>query len=185
MQLRNSPTGYGLIARCLHWLVAALIVYQYVLAERAAAATLFQRLGILATHKSVGISILLLVLVRLAWRLSGPQPAAPPGEPPLRHALARISHGLLYALTVALPLSGWLMSSAANTPVSYFGLLTLPDLVPPSEAWMDRLVLIHVSLFWLLASLVTIHSAAALYHHFVLRDDVLRRMTVSTGGHDK
>lgn len=181
IQLNNSPTGYGIVARSLHWLVAALIVYQFVLAQRADSATLFEKLGILATHKSVGLTILALVVFRLLWRSYTTVPAPPPNETRLRSSLARISHSALYGLMIALPLSGWLMSSATNTPVSYFGWLTLPDVIAPSEAWANRLMLVHATLFWSLSALVAIHATAALYHHFVLRDNVLRRMLVSNG----
>jgi len=182
MQFRNSPAGFGVIARCLHWLIAALIVYQFVLAQRAESATLFQKLGILATHKSVGLSVLGLALLRLLWRRLNVQPEPPPNEPAVRQMLARANHALLYLLLLCLPLSGWLMSSAANTPVSYFGWLTLPDLVAPNEVLTDRLLIVHAALFWSLAVLVLVHTTAALYHHFVLRDSVLRRMIVSIGG---
>ncbi len=181
MQLRNSRTRFGAVAQILHWLVAALIVYQFILAERAESATLFQKLGILATHKSVGLSVLALAVIRLFWRIYNVRPEPPANEPAARRALARLSHGLLYGLLLVIPLSGWLMSSAANTPVSYFGWLTLPDLIAPSEVWTERLLAIHAALFWSLATVVAAHAAAALYHHFVLRDDILRRMLPSIG----
>jgi len=181
MRLRNSSTRFGAVAQFLHWLVAGLIVYQFILAERAESATLFQKLGILATHKSVGLSVLALAVIRLLWRLSNVRPAPPPNEPVARRAVARLSHAFLYGLLLALPLSGWLMSSAANTPVSYFGWVTLPDLIAPSEAWAERLLNIHAAFFWSLATIVTFHASAALYHHFFLRDDILRRMLPSIG----
>ena len=181
MQLRNSSARFGAVAQTLHWLVAALIVYQFILAERAESATLFQKLGILATHKSVGLSVLALAVIRLIWRLYNVRPASPATEPAVRRTLARLSHALLYGLLLALPISGWLMSSAANTPVSYFGRVTLPDLIAPSEVWAERLLDIHAALFWSLATVVAVHASAALYHHFVLRDDILRRMLPSIG----
>jgi len=177
MQLRNTSTGYGLIAQLLHWAVAGLILYQYLLAERAEQATLFQKLGILATHKSIGITILGLSVIRLAWRLgAGPSPSAADREPVLRARLARLSHGTLYALTIAMPVSGWIMSSSANTPVSYFGRITLPNLVKPRQSWVDPLTTLHGALFVVLASFVAVHVLAAVYHQLVLRDVVLRRM---------
>lgn len=176
MALRNSASRYGVVAQTLHWIVAGLIGYQYVLATRAADATLFQKLGILATHKSVGLTILVLVMVRLAWNLGTGRPRPPAGEPAYRIVLARTTHGALYALMIAMPLTGWIMSSAANTPVSYFGALTMPNLVSPHPDWVDALVSVHGGLFVVLVTVVAVHAAAALYHHLYLRDDVLRRM---------
>lgn len=177
MPLRNTAAGYGSVAQSLHWTMAGLICYQYILAERAADATLFQKLGILATHKSVGITILLLAAFRLSWNFGvGERPRPVPGEPRYRLRLARASHTTLYALMVAMPVTGWMMSCAANTPVSYFGMITLPNLVSPQPGWVDALKLIHGSLFALLAAIVAVHASAALYHHFFLKDDVLRRM---------
>jgi cytochrome b561 len=177
MPLRNTPAGYGLIAQLLHWIVAGLIGYQYVLATRAADASLFQKLGILATHKSIGITILTLAALRLVWSYGvGPHPAPPPAEPLYRRRLAAISHAALYALMIAMPVTGWIMSSAANTPVSVFGRLTLPNLVRPHSDWVDTLKSVHGMLFEVLAVIVAVHVLAAMYHHFMLRDTVLRRM---------
>jgi cytochrome b561 len=176
MQLRNTKTGYGLVAQTLHWAVAGLIVYQYILAERAEAATLFQQLGILARHKSIGITILGLAFLRLLWRLSQTHPAPPPNEPHYRIVLARWSHRLLYSLIVLMPVTGWIMSSAANTPVSYFGWFTLPNFVSPLPDSVESLKTLHATVFLVLIAVVAVHAGAALYHHFVVKNDVLRRM---------
>jgi cytochrome b561 len=180
MKLRNTTTGYGLTAQLLHWAVAGLVVYQYVLADRAADATLFQKLGILATHKSVGITILALAVARLAWNLVlGPRPEPPKNEPPYRVRLALASHALLYVLIVITPVTGWIMSSAANTPVSYFGRFTLPNLISPHADWVEGLKDLHGALFAVLATIVAVHVSAALYHRLVLKDEVLQRMIPS------
>ena len=177
MKLRNTTTGYGPIAQLLHWGVAGLIVYQYLLARRAADATLFQQLGILATHKSIGITILALAFIRLGWNFGlGPRPGPPENEPSYRARLAFASHSLLYALIVLMPITGWVMSSAANTPVSYFGWFTLPNLIAPHSEWVDTLKALHGALFIVLATIVAAHVSAALYHQLVVQDDVLRRM---------
>jgi cytochrome b561 len=178
MQLRNSAFGFGLVAQALHWLVAGLIVLQYVLASLAEDATLFQRLVLIARHKSFGLTVLVLAIIRLCWKLANPR-VAPPSAPRYRQLLAQSSHGLMYALLFALPLSGWLMSSAANVPVSYFGLITLPELVTPKESWVKPLETLHAVLFSTLVAAVALHVAAAGYHHFVARDDVLKRMLPS------
>jgi cytochrome b561 len=95
---------------------------------------------------------------------------------PWERVLAKISHLLLYALIFALPLSGWLMSSAKNFPVSWFNLLLLPDLVAPNEALFEQLRSLHHTLFAVLVAVAAVHVAGALKHHFIDRNDVLRRM---------
>jgi cytochrome b561 len=180
MQLTNSPLRFGAVAQLLHWGIAALILVQYVLATLAADATLFQRLVLIARHKSFGITVLALAAMRLAWKLANPRVAPPAGQPRYQQRLATASHVLMYALLFALPVTGWLMSSAANAPVSYFGLLTLPDVLAPHESWVEPLEDIHHVLFDTLAAIVALHVAAALYHHFGARDQVLRRMLPGT-----
>ncbi len=176
MHLRNTETSFGLVSQLLHWLIAALVLWQFVLAQLAGNASLFERLVLLGRHKSVGMTILMLAVVRLLWKLVNPRPVILPGLPRYHRALARLSHGLMYALIFALPLTGWLMSSALNTPVSYFGFFTWPDLVEPQQELGDLLALVHAYLFMLLAGTIAVHASAALFHHFVVKDSVLRGM---------
>jgi cytochrome b561 len=181
MTLRNTPRRWGAIAQLLHWLIVVFIVAQFTLA------TLFEqlpagakKLTLLSRHKSIGITILMLALVRLAWRWSNPTPTLPDTLKPYERALARLTHALLYVLLFAVPLSGWLMSSARGFPVSWFGFLQLPDLVPKNKVLYEALVTTHGILAWTLGIVATVHLVAALKHHFVLKDDVLRRMLPSS-----
>ena len=181
MTLRNTPRRWGAIAQLLHWLIVLFIVAQFTLA------TLFEqlpagakKLTLLSRHKSIGITILMLALVRLAWRWSNPTPTLPDTLKPYERALARLTHALLYVLLFAVPLSGWLMSSARGFPVSWFGFLQLPDLVPKNKVLYEALVTTHGILAWSLGIVATVHLVAALKHHFVLKDDVLRRMLPSS-----
>ena len=177
MQVRNTPLRWGAVSQLLHWLVVALVITQFVLASLAEdLAPGMAKLGLLARHKSVGITILGLALLRLAWRLGQPVPALPSGMPRWQRGLATGTHHLLYALLLAMPLSGWLMSSARNYPVSWFGLVQLPDLITPGERAFEALRATHGTLAALLAATALLHLAGALKHHFVDRDDVLRRM---------
>ena len=177
MQVRNTPLRWGAVSQLLHWLVVALVITQFVLASLAEdLAPGMAKLGLLARHKSVGITILGLALLRLAWRLGQPVPALPSGMPRWQRGLATGTHHLLYALLLAMPLSGWLMSSARNYPVSWFGLVQLPDLIAPGEHAFEALRATHGTLAALLAATALLHLAGALKHHFVDRDDVLRRM---------
>jgi cytochrome b561 len=183
MSLTNTADRYGLVPQLLHWLVLALIGLQYVLAETAEELPLgMEKLARLSQHKSVGITILLLALVRIAWRLMD-RPPAPPPMPGWQRTAASLVHWGLYALLFALPLSGWMMSSAANYPVSWFGLVQLPDLVMPSEDLHELLEEVHEGLFVALLWLAGLHALAALKHQFVDRDGLLMRM-VPWGGRD-
>lgn len=174
---RNSTTRYGAIAQLFHWAIVLLVGVQVVLAEIAEDLPLgLQKLGVLARHKSFGITILSLALLRLAWRRLSPPPTLPPQMRPYERALANLTHWGFYVFLICLPLSGWLMSSAANFPVSYFGLLTLPDLISPDKELVEPIKNLHELLGKLLFATIAIHVAAALKHHFFDRDDVLRRM---------
>jgi cytochrome b561 len=177
MAIRNTTRRWGAVAQLLHWLIVALVITQFTLA------TLFddlpagaRKLTLLARHKSVGITILMLAVLRLAWRWTNTTPPLPDTLKPWERSLARLTHALLYLLLFAVPLAGWMMSSARGFPVSWFGLFTLPDLVPKNKALYEVLVTTHGALAWTLGVVAIVHMLAALKHHFVLKDDVLRRM---------
>lgn len=177
MRLRNRANRYGAVAQAFHWTIAALIAVQCVLGLRAADLPVsLERLVLLARHKSIGMTILALTLLRLGWRLADPVPELPAGMPVMERRLARLTHWFLYVLLVTAPIAGWVSSSASNLSVSWFGLFTWPDLVAPDRALATAATAVHKGLVWLLLLVVAGHVLAALRHHFVLRDDVLRRM---------
>ena len=177
MGLRNTPHRWGAVAQLLHWLIVVLIIVQFSLAWYADSLPRgSHKVGVLAEHKSFGITILVLAIIRLAWRWLNPTPPLPTTLKPYERVLARLTHALLYALLFAQPLTGWLMSSARGFPVSWFGFFTLPDLVPKNQTLYHALVTTHSALAVLLLVVVALHVAAALKHHFVLRDNTLRRM---------
>lgn len=180
MSLKNTPLRWGAVAQLLHWVVVWAILTQFLLADAAEELPAgVGKLATLARHKSVGISILLLVALRLAWKQynRGQSPVLPANLKPYEVWLARLTHYGLYALLLLLPLSGWMMSSAKNYPVSWFGIgPALPDLVSPSETLFVLLKATHEVLADLLIVLAVLHVAGALVHHFIKRDDVVRRM---------
>jgi len=183
MTLRNTTYRWGAVAQFLHWLIVALLILQVTLAMLADELHGMPKLAMLARHKSVGLTIMALALLRLVWRWANPTPPLPPTLKTYERRLARITHALLYVLLFALPLSGWTMSSARGFPVSWFGFFQLPDLVPKDKALYEALVDTHTILACVLGAVVALHVAAALKHHFVLRDDVLKRMLpASTSG---
>lgn len=177
MQLKNTEQQYGGIAQLFHWAVVGLIITQFVLASKAHDLPLGSaKIATLAQHKSVGMTIFALALLRLLWRLINPVPAMPATTARWQRVAAHVSHGALYALIMITPLFGWMMSSARNFPVSWFGLFTLPNLVQPDKARYEFLHEAHEVLAYTLFCIAVLHVAAALKHHFFDRDNVLRRM---------
>jgi cytochrome b561 len=175
--LRNSREGWGLVSQLLHWLVALLILTQIPLGLAAVAWHLSPtKLSLFVWHKSVGMLVLVLVLWRLGWRTVNPTPALPQDMPRWERLAARGSHLMLYVLMLALPVTGWVINSAANIPVKLFWLIPLPDIAAPGRRLQEIATTAHVALFIVLATLVALHVGAALRHHYLKHNDVLRRM---------
>lgn len=176
MAWRNTAQAWGRVTQVLHWATALLV---FALAgiglSMTGMANGLDKVKVYALHKSLGITVLALVLLRLLWRwLDRRRPEA--NGPPGAQRAARIAHTGLYVLLLAVPLSGWAFNSAANFALRWFGLLNLPHLLPANPRWKPWLHTLHEGLFWVLAALVAVHIGAALWHHFVLRDAVLARM---------
>ena len=181
MPARNSALRYGYVAQTLHWVVVGLLIVQVTLGKIADELPLgLEKLAVLARHKSFGITILGLAVIRLAWRWID-RPPPPPPMPNWQHLAANLNHWALYALLFAMPLSGWMMSSASNYPVSWFGLVQLPDLVRPDRALKERFQDLHHLFAYFLFALAGLHVAAALKHQFIDRDGLLWRMVPRRG----
>lgn len=164
-------------AIALHWLMALLLPVVFGVGLYMHDLPLSPwKLQIYSWHKWAGVTIFLLVLVRLGWRLTHRPPALPPTMRPALRLAAHAGHGLLYVLMIVIPLTGWLMSSAKGFQTVYFGVLPIPDLVGKDKELGDLLRDVHAALNFLFAAVVVGHVAAALKHHLVDRDDVLRRM---------
>ncbi len=127
-------------------------------------------------HKSIGICLLLLVLIRLVWIRISPAPESLPGTANWTRLLSRLSHAALYALMITIPLSGWLMNSAKNVPLSLFRVVPWPNLMQPDAGLGKTFEFWHNQLVTLLLALLSIHVAAALWHHVSRGDATLRRM---------
>lgn len=177
MPIRNTLERWGSVAKFFHWAIVLLVVTQFFLALIAEGLPVgLQKLAVLARHKSVGITILVLATLRLLWRAANRTPEMPATMAVWEKTAARGAHALLYALLLAVPLAGWIMSSAKNFPVSWFGFFQLPDLVAPSETTFDIAHDAHEILAITLGVVATLHLLAALKHHFFNRDVVLKRM---------
>ena len=163
-------------AVALHWITAALVVANIALGLSMVPLPISPRkLQWYMWHKWIGATVFLLTCARLLWRAMRGAPA-PVAMPPWQRRAAAVSHVLLYALLLAIPVSGWVYSSATGVQVVYLGLVPLPDLVDKDRALAAVLKATHVTLNVVLWSVVIVHSAAALKHHVVDRDGVLARM---------
>ena len=187
MSVEKPGSSYTGIAIGLHWLIAVAIVGSFSLGLYMADLPLSpQKLKLYSWHKWAGVSIFLFVLLRLVWRLTHRPPAMPPGTPAWQVKIAAATHVLLYVLMFAVPLSGWLMSSAKGFQTVWFGVLPLPDLLDKNKELGDLLQQVHMLLNFSMAALVVAHLGAALKHHFFDRDDILARMIpflgTATGG---
>ena len=174
----NEPVNrYDGVAMSLHWLVALLIfttfplgVYMHDLPLSPA------KLQYFSYHKWIGVTILLLVIVRVVWRFIHTPPPLPALTPRWEVVVSHLTHLALYGLLLAIPLSGWLMSSAKGIQTVWFGVLPLPDLVGKDKALGELLTTVHQGLNLALFLLVGMHNAAVIKHKFIDHDRILARM---------
>lgn len=177
MQLKNTPERYGAIAKGLHWLVALLVLVLLPLGFIMVSLELSPfKLALYFWHKSFGTLVLVLAALRLAWRLYNRRPAEIASHRLWERRLAGSVHVLLYAGLILMPLSGWLMSSAADFSHSFFGLFNIPDLVGRDEALFRQMRFVHQLGAYFLLAAILLHGAGAFKHHFIDRDETLKRM---------
>lgn len=177
VQWHNTEARYGAVAQAFHWLVAAGVLWQFALGwYMTDLPNTPAKLELYNLHKSTGLTVLGLAVLRLAWRAWSPAPPLPAGRPAWERRAARASHALLYALLFAQPLSGLTLALAAEFPSVIYGAFVLPDPLGHREGLEAAMRATHVYLADAMAVLVLVHAGAALRHHLLLRDDVLRRM---------
>ena len=176
-----SGGGYGAVAKTLHWLVFLLVAAQFVVAIAMPEIHRDTKPDTLINlHMSLGFTIIAVIAIRWIWRLGHPVPLVTGDVPAWEVSLARVTHVLLYALLVAIPLLGWAHASAHDWDIVMFG-QSLPHLLA-AQSRIGRLAGdLHVYLAWSLLALIGLHVAAALYHHFGRHDRVLQRMLPGTG----
>lgn len=176
MQIKNSATHFGIVTIVFHWVIALLIIgllalglYMVNMSGWSA-----QKLKFYGWHKEYGLLVLFLAVLRIIWRLANDNPEL--ALPWLEKIAARSMHWAFYIFMFAMPITGWLITSAAGLPASFFGLFTLPNLVAPDESNRILFEWIHQWLGYALIAAICLHVAAALKHHFINKDDILRRI---------
>lgn len=172
------PSRYTAPAIALHWVIALLVITLLIMGLVMDSLPLMAKFQAIQIHKSLGLTVLLLVALRVMWRFTHPAPMLPKGTPMWQSAIAHTTHGLLYALMVLMPLTGWLFSDAAGYHPNLFG-LPVPVLTGTNRDWAHLVKEFHElggNLFWVL---LVLHVGAALQHHLFLKDDILTRMVPS------
>lgn len=173
----SMKEAYTPTAKILHWLMALLILGLLPLGFYMSDLKLSPlKLQLYSWHKWAGVTVFMLVLIRLLWRIWNSPPALPSHMKRYERLVAHLGHFALYALMLAIPVSGWLMSSAKGFQTVWFGVLPLPDLLDKNRELGDLLAEVHESLNFILIAVLVGHLGAALKHHFIDRDDVLTRM---------
>lgn len=177
MCVRNTLQSYGIVAKAFHWVMAvliiALLVVGFIMADMEKTPDKFRLIGL---HKEFGIVVLFLAVLRLGWKILDVSPLLPDGFDKFAKLAAKAAHFSLYALMFAMPITGWLMSSAAGFPVSMFGLFLMPNLIAPDKAFGHDMRELHEVLAWVLIGFIAVHVLAALLHHFYYKDNILSRM---------
>jgi len=175
--LKNTESSYGIVAKGFHWLLFLMLTFMVVAGNFLASMPKGpEKLQTAGMHKSFGLVVLALILLRLVWRLVNRRPKDPEGTPAVQNLMAHAMHWVLYVLMFAQPLAGILMSQAAGYPVSFFGLFELPVLLDKDPSLAQFFRGAHGTVWIFLALAVVGHAGAALYHHFIVKDDVLKRM---------
>jgi len=178
VRLSNTKDDYGLVPIITHWLVAVAVFGLFGLGLWMTELTYYDpwyRLGPW-WHKGVGVMLLAVVILRLLWRLADRAPEPPTGHRPRERRLAVATHTLLYLLLFALPVSGYLISTADGSGLAVFGWFTIPATVSGIEQQEDVAGSVHLALAVILIALAALHALAALKHHFIDKDRTLLRM---------
>ena len=172
---RKLRQTYGATSQILHWLVAFFVFAMLALGWGREIAPGAWRPAMIDLHKSIGFCILCLMMIRTAWRLYRGAPRLPEGMGKLSAYAAAAVHALLYGFLLLMPVSGWLMLSAAGRPAQIFG-LDLPALMEKDRNLLPFFKELHEIAAYGLSALIALHVLAALYHHYIRKDDILRRM---------
>ena len=186
MPLENSETHWGAVSKWFHWLIALLIISASLVMWHANDSTFWFKSSVkiflewVHWHKALGLIAFVLILFRVWWRRRQPVPQTAPLTPAEKKWSHRV-HIAIYALMVALPITGWLSSSLFGSNVNVFGLFTIPPITPENKPMVGLFYWTHFVLAWALTTLVVIHVGAALYHHFSRKDRVLRAMLPGHG----
>jgi cytochrome b561 len=173
----NTEHSWGIVSRGLHWLMAVLVGAQLTLGwighemENSPA-----KITWMTGHKSLGLTLLVLLLIRWLWRLSQPVPALPPGSTAFERLGARAAHWAFYLLLLGLAVSGWIIADTSRIPWEFWWTVPLPDIIGTDRTLHEVAEEAHETVVWCLVTLLTLHVLASAWHQWIRRDDLMRRM---------
>ncbi len=176
--MKNNANTYGVVAKSFHWLLFLMLTFSIVMGNLLASMPKgAEKLQAAGMHKSFGVVLLTLIMLRLVWRLINETPRLPNETTAGEAFIAKAMHWGLYVLMFAQPLAGIMMSQAAGFPVSFFGFFELPVFLDKDPELAKTFLSIHGTVWILLVIAVIGHAGAALHHHFIRKDNVLKQMT--------
>ncbi|MCG6941871.1 MAG: cytochrome b [Thiohalocapsa sp.] len=177
MQIRNTRERWGAVQQTAHWLVVILVIAQlvvgFIFADYPSTSPTW--IELFPVHTTLGLSILILMLLRLGWRGANPVPSLPDTLPRWQQVAARATHWLFYLLLILVPIGGYVLVSAGGKPIPFFG-WELPPVIPKTPSLNSPIFILHATGAWVVAVLIVLHAGAALRHEWVLRDNTLRHM---------
>jgi cytochrome b561 len=179
--MREGSDRYDGVAQSFHWLVVLLVIAQYATKWLPAGFASMSEDQLNAWHLAIGPTILLLMLLRLAWRLTHDTPPPPSDLSTPLQLLSRTTHWLFYALLIVLPVLGWIAASGYGAKVTLLRLVPLPGLIGQDKSLAENVGSVHGALAWALLVVIALHVSGALYHALVKRDGVMRRMVPGNG----
>ena len=175
--IEPAAPGYDGMARTLHWLTAVIVITMIAVGLTMANMPSGPTQDLLYNlHKSTGIVLIPIIAFRLIYRLINPPPPLPGDIPAVQRMAAQAMHWTLYGLLIVQPIIGWVATSAYRAPITFFGLFALPPIAAENRAFSEQAFAVHRAIGIMLAFLICGHVAAALFHHFVRKDNVLMRM---------
>jgi len=170
------PAGYSTTGKLLHWVVAILVLSQFVVSWLMPDVKMQTVSALVNFHLSLGFLVLAVMAIRFVHRLAHPVPIEMIGSPRWERVTALAVHLAIYFILLVGPFLGWASASAHDVPVTFFGLVTLPALAVPRARWALTAGDVHMFMMWTLLGLIALHVLAVLYHQFVRQDGLLRRM---------
>jgi len=178
LPLKNTTQRFGVITQLFHWIIAGIIIVNYYLVYRRdyIPETNPDNLAYILLHKALGVTVIILGVLFVIWRLTNTKPLLPSSTPHYEKILAKATHHTLLVLILLMPLTGLLLSVFGGRPTSVFGLFTIPALAEANKEWQTIFYTLHEWISYIIIGLVSLHVLGALKHQFFYKDNVLRRI---------